>query len=81
MEQLGDFSDSYVDPVDYEFDSVGFDMFIDSDFPGYKNLVKCIELFHSKFKLVFNWYKYKVIWADSDSDEYDSDSDSDSESD
>lgn len=81
MGQLGDFSDSYVDPVDYEFDSVGFDMFIDSDFPGYKNLVKCIELFHSKFKLVFNWYKYKVIWADSDSDEYDSDSDSDSESD
>ena len=79
MEQLGDFSDSYVDPVDYEFDSVGFDMFIDSDFPGYKNLVKCIELFHSKFKLVFNWYKYKVIWADSDSDEYDSDSDSDSD--
>ena len=81
MEQLGDFSDSYVDPVDYEFDSVGFDMFIDSDFPGYKNLVKCIELFHSKFKLVFNWYKYKVIWADSDSDEYYSDSDSDSDSD
>ena len=81
MEQLGDFSDSYVDPVDYEFDSVGFDMFIDSDFPGYKYLVKCIELFHSKFKLVFNWYKYKVIWADSDSDEYDSDSDSDSDSD
>ena len=81
MEQLGDFSDSYVDPVDYEFDRVGFDMFIDSDFSGYKNLVKCIELFHSKFKLVFNWYKYKVIWADSDSDEYYSDSDSDSDSD
>ena len=70
MERLGDFSDSYVDPVDYEFDRVGFDMFIDRDFSGYKNLVKCIELFHSKFKLVFNWYKYKVIWADSDSDEY-----------
>ena len=50
-------------------------------FQVYKNLVKCIDLFHSKFKLVFNWYKYKVSWADSDSDEYYSDSDCDSDSD
>ena len=84
LEQLGDFSDYYVDDYDYEFDDYGFDdddyeIDIDSDFPGYKNLVECIKLFHSKFNLVID--KYKVIWADSDSDEYDSVSDSDSDSD
>ena len=79
LEQLGDFSDNYVDDDDdWEFDLVGFDMFVDLEFPGYKNLVKCIELFHSKFKVVFD--KYKINWNDSDSDEYDSVSDSDSDS-
>ena len=84
LEGLADFGDYYVDN-EWEFDPVGFDMFVDREFPGYKNLLNCIVLFHSKFKLVFD--KYKINWPDSDSDEIagilggDDDSDSDSDSD
>ena len=77
LERLGDFTDYYVDD-DWEFDEESFDRFVDCDFPGYKNLVECMELFHSKFKMVFD--KYKIIRPDSDSDDdpgIDSDSDSD----
>ena len=73
LERLIDFSDYYVDDEDWEFDQERFDMFVDREFPGYKNLVKCIELFQSKFKLVFD--KYKINWNDSDS--YDDGVDSD----
>ena len=48
-------------------------MFVDREFPGYKDLLNCIVLFHSKFKLVFD--KYKINWHDSDSDENGVDSD------
>ena len=76
LERLGDFSDYYVDE-DWEFDQEIFDIFVDRDFPGYKNLVECIELFHGKFKMVFD--KYKVIWPDSDSDSDDDDDGVDSD--
>lgn len=49
LERLADFSDYYVDD-EWEFDQEMFDMFVDREFPGYKNLLKCIGLFHSKFK-------------------------------
>ena len=88
LEELADFSDYYVDD-DWEFDQERFDRFVDRDFPGYENLVKCIELFHSKFKMVF--FMYKINWNDSDSDDgvdsdeiagiLGSDDDSDSDSD
>ena len=87
LEGLADFGDYYVDD-EWEFDPVGFDMFVDREFPGYKDLLNCIVSFHSKFKLVFD--KYKINWHDSDSDDdgVDSDeiagilgSDSDSDSD
>ena len=91
LEGLADFGDYYVDD-EWEFDSVRFDMFVDREFPGYKNLLKCIGLFHSKFKMVFD--KCKINWHDSDSDDdgvdsdgiasilgIDSDSDSESDSD
>ena len=92
LEGLGNFSDYYVDE-DWEFDEERFDRFVDREFPGYKNLVACIELFHSKFKMVTD--KYKIIWPDSDNDDgvdsddikailngcEDSESDSDSDSD
>ena len=71
LERLDDFADYYVDEL--EFDEERFDRFVDCEFPGYKNLVECINLFHNKFKIVFN--KYKIILPDSDDDRVDSDSD------
>ena len=72
LEKLDDFSDYYVDD-EWDFEEEMFDRHVDADFPGYKNLVECIKLFHSKFKLVT--HKYEINWHDSDSDdEYDSDS-------
>ena len=76
LEELNDFTDYYVDD-DWEFDQERFDRFVDRDFPGYKNLVECIELFHSKFKMVFDKNKIKIIWPDSDSDSDDDGVDSD----
>ena len=67
LEALNDFTDYYVDDDDWEFDKERFDRYVDLEFPGYKNLVECIELFHSKFKMVFD--KYKIIWPDSDDDD------------
>ena len=76
LEELNDFTDYHVDD-DWEFDQERFDRFVDRDFPGYKNLVECIELFHSKFRMVFDKYKIKIIWPDSDSDSDDDGVDSD----
>ena len=72
LERLLDFSDYYVDD-EWEFDEDMFNSHVDLEFPCYKNLVECIELFHSKFKLVFD--KYKFNWPDSDDDEPGIDSD------
>ena len=72
LEELNDFTDYYVDD-NWEFNQERFDRFVDYEFPGYKNLVACIELFHSKFKMVFG--KYKIVWPDSDSDDDGVDSD------
>ena len=63
LEKLADFTDYYVDD-EWVFNQEAFDKFVDREFPGYKNLVECIELFHSKFKLVDD--KYKVNWNFSD---------------
>ena len=76
LEELNDFTDYHVDD-DWEIDQERFDRFVDRDFPGYKNLVECIELFHSKFKMVFDKNKIKIIWPDSDSDSDDDGVDSD----
>ena len=57
LEKLNDFTDYYVDYDDWEFDEERFDRFVDLEFPGYKNLVACIELFYSKFKID----KHKLI--------------------
>ena len=72
LERLDDFTDYYVDD-EWEFDEDRFNSYVDIEFPGYKDLLKCIRLFHSKFKLVFD--KYKINWYDSDSDDDGIDSD------
>ena len=66
LESLADFGDYYVDD-EWQFDQEVFNNYVDLEFPGYKNLLKCIGLFHSKFKMVFD--KYKINWPDSDSDD------------
>ena len=65
LESLADFGDYYVDD-EWQFDQEVFNSYVDLEFPGYKNLLKCIGLFHSKFKMVFD--KYKINWPDSDGD-------------
>ena len=69
LEMLADFTDYYVDDDDFEFDEDRFNSHVDLEFPGYKDLLNCIALFHSKFKMVFD--KYKINWHDSDSDDDD----------
>ena len=67
LEMLEDLGEYYINDY-WEFDQEMFDRYVDGDFPGYKNLVECIELFHSKFKLVDDKYETIIIWPDGDSD-------------
>ena len=46
LESLADFGDYYVDD-EWQFDQEVFNSYVDLEFPGYKNLLKCIGLFHS----------------------------------
>ena len=89
-EQLDNYRDLYVDPDTYEFDKESYELNIDIDFPGFRELFKLICLFNDQIKTeepIFNC----IFDSDSDSDSYsdsdcqikkeDSDSDSDSDSD
>ena len=73
-EQLDNYRDLYVDPYSYEFDEESYDLNIDFDFPGFRELFKLICLFNDKIKKeepIINWI------SESDDSESDSDSDSD----
>ena len=85
-EQLDNYRDLYVDPDSYEFDEESYDLNIDIDFPGFRELFKLICLFNDKIKKeepIINWI------SESDDSDYfktnnillDSESDSDSDSD
>ena len=50
-EQLDNYRDLYVDPDSYEFDKECYDMCIDIDYPGFKELFKLISLFNDKIKI------------------------------
>ena len=66
-EQLDNYRDLYVDPDSYEFDKESYDLNIDIDFPGFRELFKLISLFNDKIKKeepIFNW----IFESDSDSD-------------
>ena len=66
-EQLDNYRDLYVDPGSYEFDEESYDLNIDIDFPGFRELFKLICLFNDKIKKeepIFNW----ISESDSDSD-------------
>ena len=49
-EQLGEYSDLYVDPYSLEFDQEYYDLFIDRHFPGYKEFFELISLINDKIK-------------------------------
>ena len=70
-EQLGEYSDLYVDPNSLEFDEEHFNLFIDSHYPGYKEFLELISLINDKVKKKDPIFKNNI----------DSDSDSDSDSD
>ena len=64
-EQLDNYIDLYVDRDSYEFDEESYDLNIDIDFPGFRELFKLISLFNDKIK------KEEPIFScipDSDSD-------------
>ena len=77
MDELNDLKESY----EFDFDEENLDV----EFPGYenlKNLVNCINLFYSKFKLDYSYDSddiddfFNILVTDSD-DESGIDSDSD----
>ena len=76
-EQLDNYSDLYVDRDSYEFDEESYELNIDIDFPGFRELFKLVSLFNDKIKEEEPIYN---CIPDSDSDSY-SESDSDSDSD
>ena len=64
-EQLDNYRDLYVDPGSYEFDEESYELNIDNDYPGFRELFNLISLFNDKIKKeepIFNWI------SDSDSD-------------
>ena len=64
-EQLDNFRDLYVDPDSYEFDEEAYELNIDIQFPGFRELFKLICLFNDKIekdKPIIN------LISDSDSD-------------
>ena len=66
-EQLDNYRDLYVDPGSYEFDEESYELNIDIDFPGFRELFKLICLFNDKIKKEEPIVNY-IFDSDSDSD-------------
>ena len=64
-EQLGYYTDLYVDPDSYEFDEECYDMRIDRDYPGFKEFLELISLLNDKIKKEEPTF---ILDFDSDSD-------------
>ena len=67
-EQLDNYRDLYVDPDSYEFDKESYELNIDIDFPGFRELFKLICLFNDQIKTeepIFNC----IFDSDSDDDD------------
>ena len=66
-EQLDNCRDLYVDPDSYEFDKESYDLNIDIDYPGFRELFNLITLFNDKIKKeepIFNF----ILESDSELD-------------
>ena len=66
--EMGDYYYNY--NIEYDRDQLEtYEKLLDADFPGYIDFVRCVELFHSKFKIrEIEIDSSKVNWHDSDSD-------------
>ena len=67
-EQLDNYRDLYVDPGSYEFDEESYELNIDIDFPGFRELFKLICLFNDKIKK--EEHIVNIFDSDSDSDDF-----------
>ena len=69
-EQLENYRDLYVDPGSYVFDEESYELNIDIDFPGFRELFKLICLFNDKIKKEEPIVNYNIFDSDSDSDDF-----------
>ena len=79
-EQLDNYRDLYVDPNSYQFDEESYELNIDIDFPGFRELFNLICLFNDKIKK--EEHIVNIFDSDSESERSErSESESESESD
>ena len=78
-EQMGDYRDLYVKPDSFEFDQEYYDLRIDSDYPGFKELFELISLLNDRIKT--EELTLSEFISNTSSLFFDTDSDSDSDSD
>ena len=72
-EQLDNYCDLYLDPDSFEFDQEYYDLHVDRDYPGFKELLGLVSLFNDKVKreeLTFSDFMSNTssLSFDSDSD-------------
>ena len=80
-EQLANYIDLYVDPNSYQFDEESYELNIDIDFPGFRELLNLICLFNDKIKTEEHIVNIFDSDSDSESESERSESESESESD
>ena len=68
FEQLDEYRDLYVNPGSYEFDQERYDLCIDVDYPGFKELFELISLLNDKIKIEHLTSNLPNSDSDSDSD-------------
>ena len=68
-DQLDNYCDLYINPDSFEFDQEYYDLYIDRNYPGFKELIELVSLFNDKLK------REELTFSLS----FDSDSDSDSD--
>ena len=78
-EQLDNYCDLYLDPDSFEFDQEYYDLHVDRDYPGFKELLGLVSLFNDKVKR--EELTFSDFMSNTSSLSFDSDSDSDSDSD
>ena len=66
-EQLDSYYDLYFNPDSFEFDQECYDLHIDRDYPGFKELFKLVSLFNDKIKIENSTFNL-IFYSDSDSD-------------
>ena len=69
-EQLDNYRDLYVDPNSYQFDEESYELNIDIDFPGFRELFNLICLFNDKIKKEEHIVNIFDSDSDSDSDDF-----------